>query len=269
MYRYDGKTFLLLRQPTYMVEDPKERIAWFKAVMDEYGSLADALVLDQTHNPGGSLEFAQDFVSLFAKENTRGLVNFLHADRAWLADLSESIADLKKNKQEASGMMDYSELGYKLVESAYDKGLQLTETPIPFGGLEHLKPADYTWKKPVLLLTDELAGSCGDIVPMLMKENKLATLFGERTMGLGGNVEPILTLGNSQIKVHLTRGFFVTFQPDGKYDLVNPTENNGVTPDIHYSHSVDDFRAGFVGYVKAFSNAAAALTAEPSASPSK
>ncbi len=126
-------------------------------------------------------------------------------------------------------------------------------------GLDYILPAKFTFKKPVLLLIDELAGSCGDIIPMIMRDNGLATLFGKRTMGLGGNVETGIVLPNSQATVKLTRGFFYTYSPTGTYDLNNPTENNGVLPHIPYSHTVDDTRAGYVKYVNEFSKAAAAL----------
>lgn len=109
------------------------------------------------------------------------------------------------------------------------------------------------------MLVDELAGSCGDILPALMKENKRATLFGERTLGLGGNVEGVATLPKSQIKVNLTRGLFFVYSPTGEYDMSKAIENNGVTPDIHYQHTVKDVRAGYVDYVRAFSKAAIEL----------
>jgi hypothetical protein len=255
LYRFDGKNILLIRQADYMVPDADARIIWYKAILDEYGSLADALVVDQTHNPGGRLDYALNFVSLFANQTTRSLVNFLHADRRWLTTLTKE----EPGYTPAPAEKRMNEVAYKLVEDAYDKGLPLTETPVAFGDSDFLTPANFTFKKPVLMLTDELAGSCGDVVPTLMKANKLATLFGERTMGLGGNVEEVALLPNSQMVLRATRGFFIPFSPEGTYDLENPVENNGVTPDVRYTHTVQDVRAGYVGYFSAFSKAAAGL----------
>lgn len=211
------------------------------------------MVLDQTHNPGGDITYAEGIVSLFANGVTRNVVNFLRADRRWLSFFGDLIADPSATGE----LKSFGELGYRLVEDANEKGRHLTETPVPLLGVPYIKPAAVTWRKPVLLLIDELAGSCGDIVPMLMKANGLARLFSERTMGLGGNVEKVLTLPVSQSAVNLTRGFFAVFSPEGNYDLTTPIENNGVTPEIHYSHTVSDFRSGFFGYVGAFSKAAA------------
>jgi C-terminal processing protease CtpA/Prc len=107
----------------------------------------------------------------------------------------------------------------------------------------------------MLVLIDELAGSCGDAFPMLIKSNRIAKLFGKRTMGLGGNVEPF-TLQNSRTTVALTRGLFTSHKESEAYTDQDWIENNGVVPDISYEHTVEDTRKGFVEYVKTFSNEA-------------
>jgi C-terminal processing protease CtpA/Prc len=95
--------------------------------------------------------------------------------------------------------------------------------------------------------------------PMLMQRNGIAKIFGEVTTGAGGNVDDgIATLSNSQATLNLTRGLYTTFRADGAYTDADLVENNGITPDYHYSHTVADFRAGFVGYIKAFSDKAVA-----------
>ncbi len=253
LYRFEGKTILLVRQPTYSVADSVQRIAWYKAILDEYGRFADVLVLDHTHNPGGSMSYAEEFMSLFAGSQTRASVNFLRADRRWLSDLF-SMAQMPGISQSLKNVL---ELGYKRVEAAYDLGLDLIADPISLTGSNYVTPSSFTFRgKPILMLIDELSGSCGDIVPNLMKENGIATLFGERTMGLGGNVSPMVQLPFSLASVNLTRGLFMVYQPDGKYDFNKALENNGVQPHLHYTHTIQDFRAGYVEYFRAFSTAA-------------
>ncbi len=253
-----GRRALLVRNSHYMVmgADAEAHIAWYKAVFAEYGPYVEALVIDQTRNPGGSILYAIDFVSLFANQQTRGLVNFFHPDRRWLQTFG-SISIMKKGADKRdSEWTNVVDLAYKLVEDAYDRRLDLTEKPVPLFGYEYIKPQGESLKKPIVMLVDERSGSCGDLVPLLLKENKLATIFGERTMGLGGNVEPLLTLPNMAASLSLTRGLFTVLSPDGNYDFNKMTENNGVTPDVHYSHTVQDVRAGYVGYVKAFMDTA-------------
>jgi C-terminal processing protease CtpA/Prc len=113
------------------------------------------------------------------------------------------------------------------------------------------------WNKPVLVLHDELSGSGGDVFPDLLQAGGAAKTFGARTMGLGGSVEPVITLPYSQAQLHLTRGLMGPYNPSGDPKLI---ENEGVTPNYPYAHTIADFRAGYVGYVKAFSQVATTIT---------
>lgn len=246
-----------MRQPTYSVPDGDAYVATYKAILDQYDGLVSALVIDQTNNPGGSAFYAEKFVRLFAKQKTRGSVQRHNADRKWLQTYQAVAKEVDPTLQSEVARLFLHRA--KLVEAAYDAGEPLTE-PMGLFGSEYLEPhADYTWTKPVLLLANELAGSCGDIVPMLMQRNGLAKVFGERTMGLGGNVEDMPVLTNSRILMKMTRGLFTTYEPSGQYRAVDFVENNGIAPDLPFRPTVADARAGFVGYVKAFSDVAAAL----------
>lgn len=226
----------------------------YMALMDQYQDLADVLVLDQTHNPGGS--YCSEFYNLFAKEGDVQTVEKVRADRKWILDfLNTDPASLQTmNPYDAKISLNWS----AAVEKAYDENQFLSEALPFFTGFTHVTAYDFRWSKPMLVLIDELAGSCGDIFPMLVKANHRATLFGQTTMGLGGNVEEVGTLSNSQISVRMTRGLFSPYKAEGNYVATDFVENQGVTPDIFYSHTVKDFRSGLTNYVKTFSDAAIA-----------
>jgi C-terminal processing protease CtpA/Prc len=258
LYKHSGKTVLLLRSSTYAPSDysPSVYMKTYMALLQEYQDLADVLVLDQTHNPGGS--FCADFYNLFANNNDVQSVEQARADRKWVNDLS---INWPKEEGPSGNPWDLKLLQTwgLIVERAYDQGLFLTEPFALFGGSPYAVKKDFTWTKPMLVLIDELAGSCGDLFPMLVKANKRAQLFGQRTMGLGGNVEEVGQLNHSRIVVRMTRGLFFPYRPDGKYMAADYVENNGVSPDIEYAHTVDDFRNGFINYIKLFSDAAVEL----------
>jgi C-terminal processing protease CtpA/Prc len=129
--------------------------------------------------------------------------------------------------------------------------------PIPFPGLSsHPEPGRVRWTKPLLVLIDELSVSAGDLFPLLIKSNHLDTLFGQGTSGAGGNVEVVTQLPHSAVQLALTRGSFTVVDPSAAHPDERFVEDNGVTPDLEYSHTVADFRAGYVGYVEGFSKAA-------------
>jgi hypothetical protein len=71
-------------------------------------------------------------------------------------------------------------------------------------------------------------------------------------MGGGGNVEQVATLTNTQGQLSISRGLGTVFDPTGAYPDARFIEDNGITPDTTYSHTLADFRAGYVAYVNAF-----------------
>lgn len=261
LYNYQGKHILLVRIATYSPSDYKTS-AYMKAYMallSEYENLADVLVLDQTHNPGGS--YCAEFYNIFANDNDVQCVGQLHADRKWINDLKINWPKelLDENPMAYPYDITASVAWGSVVEKTYDAGKFLTE-PVPlFSGSSRTRATAYQWKKPMLVLIDSLAGSCGDLFPMLVKANKRAKLFGENTMGLGGNVEEVGQLNHSRIQVRMTRSLFFPLRPDGAYVTEDYVENHGVAPDYPYSISVQDFRSGMVDYVKTFSDQAVKL----------
>ncbi len=259
LYKHNGKTVFLLRSSTYYPFDytPAVYMKTFAALISEYQELADVMVLDQTYNPGGS--FCSDFYNLFANESDIQGVEQARADRKWVNDLY--VVWPKEEFEGSASPWDVKLLQSwgAIVEKAYDKGDFLSE-PFPlFTGSVYAVRKSVTWTKPMIVLINELAGSCGDIFPMLVKANHRAKLFGQATMGLGGNVEPVGQLNHSRIQVSMTRGLFFPYRANGQYIEKDFVENNGIEPDIPYAHTVEDFRNGYVNYVKTFSDQAVEL----------
>jgi hypothetical protein len=255
LYKHKDKTILLVRQAGYTPDEgflPEDYIQHYKAILDQYEPVADVLVIDQNHNPGGYLYYVLDFFKMFVKDSANGFVQYMKADSVWINEFKSRLQELDPASQ------DYEKVKYAIdqIETANYAGKYLTDLPIPLDGNTMIRSGDYTWKKPVMVLADELSGSCGDIFPMLMQRNNIAKIFGERTMGLGGNVVDAPTLINSQADVRLTRGLYLTYKPDGNYTKDDIVENNGIKPDYPYKPTVEDFRAGFTAYVEAFSDMA-------------
>lgn len=78
-------------------------------------------------------------------------------------------------------------------------------------------------------------------------------------MGLGGNVEEVGILPNSQVKVKLTRGHFFVYREDGKYSMKDMIENNGVEPHVRRTIELKDVRDDYMEYVKDISEQAIKL----------
>lgn len=259
LYSYEGKSILLIRQNRYDYDDVAivaARLAYYRAIMDQYDAFSDGLVLDQTHNPGGSIQYCIDFARLFLSQPGQNYVEAYNTDRSWINEFRAGARSIDPTlTSEASQSL---ELRGSQIEASYDAD-QSTTAPLPLYLGKDLPPDErYVWTKPRIVLIDELSGSCGDVFPMLIQRNGAAPLFGRRTMGLGGNVEAVGTLTNSTAQLHLTRGLFTTHRDDESYPAQVFIENNGVAPDIEHEISVDDFRGGFVDYMAHFSQVLAA-----------
>lgn len=302
-YVYEGKTVLVIRVPEFDVPDSSnstedfysENMAWVTALLkDNVGpqvatparapassdgtaepaptaedAPADVVVLDDTDNPGGSVDYALALASLFTTKPIPSMVQAMHADRKWLADYSYGVKKL-------APWPDYAavyEAWMHTIEAAYDANKTLSDF-IPLSG-DYVGPSarqdiatilgsnmlapnpSVQWNKPVLILANDLSGSCGDFFPAILQNGGVAKTFGVRTMGLGGSVEEVLTQPYSRAVLSLTRGMAGPFNPSGAPKLI---ENAGVTPDIEHPVTLADFRAGYVDYATSFSHAAATLT---------
>ena len=78
---------------------------------------------------------------------------------------------------------------------------------------------------PKVMITNEFAGSGGDMMPWMFRHTKIGTLVGKRTWGglVGISEYPTLMDGGT-----VTAPNFGFFNPDGSWDV----ENKGVAPDI-------------------------------------
>lgn len=260
IYSYQGKNILLVRNSSYHRSVARDGFSnedymnHYRAIFEQWDSLVDLVVVDQNHNGGGS--YCEDFFALFIQKEQNGFVQRCNADRRWVRSFHEwaeygGIAETESYLRKS--FLEFA----KQVEKSIDEDMTLTP-PIPMMGGAPLRAPDklYQWKKPVLVLVDELAGSCADAFPMLIKNNQVGKLFGSRTMGLGGNVESMRELNISGATVRLTRGLFTSFDPSGVYPENQMIENNGVEVDYPYTVGIRDVKDGFVNYFQAFSDSA-------------
>ncbi len=266
-YQHEGRNILLVRQPGYslgeaedflgssdlrFIENIRRHVQSYKAVLFAHQN-ADVLVLDQTHNPGGSVWYCLDFFRIFISQDSYNMVQMHNVDRSWMADLVEQSKNFETLEMPDEARRSIA--GARMIENSAERGDVLSPA-MPFVQGNYLKPyTDFTWDKPMLVLADELAASGGDAFPMMVKANKRAKLFGNRTMGAGGNVVKY-KLFHSNSAISLTRGLFSAYSPDHNYADETLVENNGVTPDILQRISVEDVRDGYIDYIKAFSKSA-------------
>jgi tricorn protease len=87
------------------------------------------------------------------------------------------------------------------------------------------------------MITNEYAGSGGDLLPWLFRRSGIGPLVGKRTWGglVGIYDYPQLIDGGS-----VTAPRVAFWSPDGKWDV----ENRGVAPDVEVEFDPEAWRAG-------------------------
>ncbi|MBX3227566.1 MAG: hypothetical protein KIT84_14525 [Labilithrix sp.] len=270
-YTFEGKNVLLLRIPTFNLRSAAydEHVAWVSALLDDTNADAstDVVVIDTSHNPGGKFFYVEGLISMFL---TKPIPNELIAERANRSLVQRYVGHANSA---ASDLDAYTVWRARLsgIEAANDRGDLLAPfTPgwgaimgptVPRRGLvatgePTLSPHPLvTWKGPILVLQDELAGSCGDVFPALMQNGGVAKTFGARTAGMGGP-RGDYTLPVSNAYLALTSGLFGPADGEGGIENI---ENDGVVPDYPRALTPADLRNGYVDYVRDFSKVAVGL----------
>jgi C-terminal processing protease CtpA/Prc len=161
---------------------------------------------------------------------------------------------------------DISREELKRLKDMYRKGLQWSGLR-PYMGLvadhtlshagKSFKGLAPAFKKPILFLNDAFSGSGGDFTPSILQQNKLVTLFGENSAGLGGPVYRSTDLPGSENWMRCTYAYCE--RPDGL-----PIENIGAVPQIKRSVSPFDLKNKFTGYATDVLTAATMLAEEKS-----
>lgn len=247
-YTYSSNKGLLgyIRIPHYSPEaqgqeaNAKEvRFSQYEKIIQEMESKTVGLIIDQTHNCGGSVDFMQRILSLFMMKPFKPLQFELLATKGSLVDFEDWATDMDHQSREYS---EYSNV-INLVKDSWLNGKTYLTPKTSLSGEKLRNPNKIHYTKPIIVLIDELSASGGDAFPALIQGYGRAKLLGVRTMGAGGHVADEASLNYSQIKITMTKSLF--YRPDGV-----AIENNGASPDIPYSTNLSDFKNGYVNFQK-------------------
>lgn len=246
-----------LRLHTWWDIDFPAAIALLEREIPQLQATTDALIIDQTHNPGGDLCFLEEVARFFVAEPKPTVLFQVKPSRLWLQWFEEEALSLPP--EWSAKQRKLHALIREKLRTAMEAGSALTE-PIPLcspDGLitpyENAENQVITYTKPKLLLINDMDCSGGDVFPAIIQDAGAATTFGTRTIGCGGNVINIEHIGRSDFTARVTMSLMVRNQ-----DVVAPNgiptryiENVGVRPDIHYAITPDDVRNGYRAYREA------------------
>jgi hypothetical protein len=266
----DGKLIGYLRLPSYEADDFGKAVAEFARDVTLFEATTDGMVIDEANNPGGSVFYLYALASMLAKDPLTTPLHKMSITQADVAQAATQIPQLEAVKTDADAQKllpgadtDGYPVTYEFAQFtlAYDQfivnqwnaGHQLTE-PFWIGGVDHINAAPTHYTKPILLLINHLDFSGGDFFPAIMQDNKRVTVMGGRTAGAGGYVNDISIPNDVGVNA-----FRCTESIAWRVDQ-NPIENLGVTPDVPYEMTAEDFTNNYAPYVKAVQAELSSLT---------
>ena len=235
----------------------------FQDLINEYEQKTDMLVIDQIHNPGGSLIYLYALASMLSD---KPLKTPRHHKALSGDDIEASIEKLiafERIKSEEDARQTFQGLKYlaglpinlnfiKFYKNSlsfdieqWKSGKNLTDPTYIVVDTLHPHPRG-VYTKPIIVLVDELDFSGGDFFPAILQDNKRATIFGTPTSGAGGYVNKTSIPDNYLLVQKLSYTGSIAKRVDGR-----PIESLGVTPDIMYALTPEDYQNGYKGYKEA------------------
>lgn len=258
-----GKNIGFLRIPHYNSTSQEDHEKKLMEIITKMEEETEALVIDQLHNSGGSVQFTYKVASYLAKEPLKtphhrikitqkevlSAYYRLEKIKSIELDLEVGDGDALKGQQINYQEMMFIKTYCELILNQWNQGKSLT-CPTPIIGVDRINPnpkCHYT--KPILILIDEMDLSGGDFLPAILQDNQRATLFGCRTAGAGGFLSKFRFTNANGIAYCVYTGS-IAERPNSL-----KIENVGVSPDIDYDLTAEDVQDGYKGYIHAVNQA--------------
>jgi len=266
-YLYENEQHQIIgyvRIPDYLGIDAGARE--FQHLMDLFERTSDALVIDQTNNPGGHLFHVYALGSMLSEYPLHvpsHRVSLTQEDIYFAYDALDEIHSTEMGRLMAHEDTEDAEeptlTGYPItlnvifgliryfnfIIDEWDAGRSITQVA-PMYGIDYIWPSpSVQYTKPILFMVNHLAFSCGDFLPAILQDNNRATIFGTRTAGAGGYV-----LSHAYPNRFGISHFSFTGSIAERVDS-SVLENLGVVPDIIYEVTAADLQNNYKDYVNA------------------
>lgn len=241
-----------IRIPDYKGDE--DQVSEFKNVITHFQRHTEALVIDQLNNPGGYGFYMYALLCMLANKPLDLLVERSTLDHQEVFYATEMIYGTKnsKNKKDnikgfpftpelIKGSLEYAQF----IIDQWNAGNKITESHYSYN-IDKLYPdPKIHYTKPIVVLINQLDFSAADLFPAILQDNKRAIIFGANTAGAGGAVDKVVYPNMFGIASYSYTSTIT--------ERINqqPIENQGVTPDVQYSITVNDLENNYVDYVKA------------------
>lgn len=257
IYLLKGKNIGYVRIPTFHAE--MEEAEEFRKIIAAMESRTQALIIDVMNNPGGYAFHAYALASMLTDKpllNLKEQMTITQEDVYFALKEAEILSYVDTN-EDAVEILGHDICGYpvdkelaaailkntRFIREQYKLGKFFTD-PYPVEGLEFIRPHSKTrYTKPILILTNSLSVSCGDLLPALLKDNERAKTLGFQTAGAGGYML-VKNYSNRFGLAHFTLTGSLIYRLNGE-----PIENQGIQPDYPYSFNCRDYTKDYIDFI--------------------
>jgi C-terminal processing protease CtpA/Prc len=219
----------------------------------------DGLILDIMRNPGGDVCFAEDLLTRVNPNSYRTVGLEIRATRSWVMDFLQALENAMAFGADDATVQQLQN-NLSAVQQAFHHPSGRT-APLPVCGPSlDMNGRMNAYTKPIMLLTDEFTSSAADLFAAVMQDNGRALLFGNRTMGAGGNVNLYEATTYSEGFAYVTESLMSRKNRITTMEFPATTyiENVGVRPDIVRDYMTSDNLVNNGStFVKAFTDAMA------------
>lgn len=258
----NGLRIGLIRIPTMSPPSVALALQQLDQEMAFFNANTDGLIVDVMRNPGGSVSFVESLTQRFIPTPFQTMGFEIRATAAWLFSFASSLNAARQSNAPPQIIQNLQNNFDEVFRAFNEERGRSAPVSLNATGSLTLAPSPIAYRKPLLVLVDELSASGADMFPAVLQDNHRATLFGMRTMGAGGSVvgfnATAYTESFFRITVSLMNRGHLIQTPD--FPAAPYVENIGVRPDIAVDYMTrTNLLTGGAGFVQAFTAAIANL----------
>lgn len=244
-YTSDGVRIGYIRIPSFVPVSNSLAVNQFANEVAYMQANTDGLVVDITRNPGGYVDYTNSLLRGLMPQRF-DIVGFeLRATSTWVNVFSQLLGE-SADFGDPDWVVNYWRYQLNNIVAAND-GLRGRTGPIPLDAGPDFEPSldrppltngdgsVASYRKPIVLLIDEMTASGGDAFAATMQDTGRAALVGYRTMGLGGTVDYYTLDAYAEVDLSITTGLMARnklVDTHGEFPTGTVIENVGVRPDI-------------------------------------
>jgi hypothetical protein len=254
----NGLRIGLLRIPHMAPTSVSTALQQLDSELAYFNANTDGLVVDLTRNGGGSISFMESMLQRFFPAPFQTIGFEIRANQNWFSGFAESLTAAKLANAPAQIVQNLQNEFDEVERAFHQQRGRTIPLSLNFTGSLTLNPSSNAYRKPLLVLVDELTISAGEMMATVIQDNGRAPIFGMRTVGGGGSVVGFnatsYTESTAYVTISLANRGRVIQTPD--FPPTPYLENVGVRPDVVYDYMTRaNLMAAGSPYVQAFTNA--------------